>query len=53
MFFANILYSKIVHDKGELHWARFVPTVTWDKLALVIAALVESFFEELVGGEES
>ena len=51
ILFANILYSKIVHNKGELHWAPLVLPETWDKLALIIAALVESFFEDLVGEE--
>ena len=49
VFFANVLDSKIIDDQSKLHWAPFVRSQARDELALVVAMLVQPFFEQLVG----
>ena len=49
MLFAHILDPGIVHYKGKLDWQPGMLPYAWDELTLVIAVLVESFFQQFVG----
>ena len=49
MFFANVLHSEVINYQSKLHCAPFVQPQSRDKLALIVAMLVQSFFEELIG----
>ena len=49
VFFANVLDSKVINYQSKLHWAPFERPQSRDKLALIVAMLVQSFFEKLVG----
>ena len=51
MFFADIFNAKIICDEFELYWSSFVFPKAWDELTLVVAAFVELFFKEFVGGD--
>ena len=49
VFFANVLDSEVINYQSKLHWAPFVRPQSRDKLALIVAMLVQLFFEKLVG----
>ena len=49
VFCADVLDSKVINCQSELYWAPLVQPQSRDKLALIVAMLVQSFFEKLVG----
>ena len=51
MFLTIISDTKIINYERELNGAPIVCLEAWKQLALLVAMLVESFFEELVGQE--
>ena len=53
MLSADVLDSEVVNNKGELYRSLVMLPETWYELALVVAVLVESLLEELVGKETS
>jgi hypothetical protein len=49
VFFSHILYTKIIHDKGELDGAINMAPETWCELGLMVAMDGQTTGKELVG----
>ena len=48
MFFANVLDAKIINYERELHGVPIMFPEAWNQFALLVAMIVESFFEQLI-----
>ena len=51
MLFANVFDAKVVDTGGEADGTQFLYPKPWCDLALLVAVLVQSFFEELLGNK--